>query len=190
MNFTLTLKPRLQKRRLACGRQARPPHSTFEALPRWGAACCAPTKIPLRSGTVEHALLRILRADFDDALAVGDAGCGGAVELDVGLDELNGTVGAGSDRLCGGAGEPIDHGAASDEAKDERRVEQREFFDVHRKAVGERHDDGKNNRSGADYSSADKHGLRSGFERAAGAVVGFEKSLGALEVDVNVVVAL
>jgi hypothetical protein len=56
MNFTLTLKPRLQKRRLACGRQARPPHSTFEALPRWGAACCAPTKIPLRSGTDAHAI--------------------------------------------------------------------------------------------------------------------------------------
>jgi len=41
---------------------------------------------------------------------------------------------------------------------------------------------------GADHGGADEHGLGGGFEGVAGAVVGFEKGLGALEVYVDVVV--
>ena len=47
-------------------------------------------------------------------------------ELDVALDELHGAVGAGGDRLDGGAGEPVDDGAAGDEPQEEERVQDRE----------------------------------------------------------------
>ena len=139
---------------------------------------------------VEHALLRVLGADFDDLLAVGDAGGGCAVELDVGLDEFDRAVGAGGDGLRGGAGEPVDHGAAGDQAEDERRVEERELVDVFGEAVGQGHDDREDHRGGADDRGADQHGLGGGFEGVAGAVVGFEHFLGALEVHVDVVVLL
>src|SRR6185369_18017232 len=46
---------------------------------------------------VEHALLRVFGADFHNLLAVGDAGRGCSIELDVGFDEFNGAVGAGGD---------------------------------------------------------------------------------------------
>jgi hypothetical protein len=48
---------------------------------------------------VEHPLLRVLRADLDDLLAVGDRRLLHAVQLDVRLDELHGTVAPGGDRL-------------------------------------------------------------------------------------------
>ena len=63
---------------------------------------------------VEHALLRVLSADFDDLFAVVDAGCGSAVQVDVRFDEFDGTVGAGGYRLRAGASEPVDHRAAGD----------------------------------------------------------------------------
>jgi hypothetical protein len=53
----------------------------------------------------------------------------GAVQLDVLLDELDGAVGAGGDGLHRGAGEPVDHRAAGDEAEQERRVQDRELRD-------------------------------------------------------------
>ncbi len=80
-----------------------------------------------REEDVEHALLRVLRADLDDLLAVLDRGLLGAFELDVRLDELDRAVGAGGDGLHGGAGEPVDDRAAGDEAEQERRVEHREL---------------------------------------------------------------
>src|SRR5690348_3043057 len=94
-----------------------------------------------RNENVEHALLRVLRTNFDDALAVRDAGGRGAVELDMALDEFNGAVSAGGNGLCGSTREPIDHGAAGDESKDEGRVEERKLFDVDAEAVRECHDD-------------------------------------------------
>src|SRR4030095_10092860 len=48
---------------------------------------------------VEHALLRLLRADLNDLLAVGDRGFLYAFETDVCFDELNCTIGAGRDSL-------------------------------------------------------------------------------------------
>ena len=53
-----------------------------------------------------------------------------ALELDVGLDELDRAVGAGRHRLGRGAGEPVDHRAAGDQAEQERRVEQRQLVEV------------------------------------------------------------
>ena len=75
---------------------------------------------------VEHALLRVLGADLHDLLAVGHRGLRGALELDVRLDELHRPVGAGGHGLGRGAGEPVDHRAAGDEAEQERRVQDRE----------------------------------------------------------------
>ena len=79
---------------------------------------------------VEHALLRVLRADLHDLLAVGHRGLGRALQPDVGLDELHRTVGAGRDGLDGGAREPVDDRAAGDEAEQEGRVEERELVEV------------------------------------------------------------
>ena len=55
---------------------------------------------------VEHALLRVLRADGHHLLAVRHRGLFRAFQLDVGFDELHGAVGAGGDRLRGSAGKP------------------------------------------------------------------------------------
>ena len=51
-----------------------------------------------------------------------------------------------------------------------------------------RHDDGENHRGGADDRGADEHGLGGSLKRVARAVVGLEHFLGALEVDVDVVI--
>src|SRR6266487_6024158 len=88
-----------------------------------------------RDENVEHALLRVFRADLHDFLAVGDACFFNAFELDVGFDEFDRAVSASGHCLSGGAREPIDDGAASDEAEDKRRMEQRELVDVRSEAV-------------------------------------------------------
>ena len=139
---------------------------------------------------VEHPFLRVLRADFHNFLAVRDARRRSAFQLDVGLDEFHGTIGAGSDRLRARASKPIDDCAAGDEPEDKRRVEQRKFVHIGGEAVGQRHDNGKNHRGCADDGRADQNRLRGGFERVARAVVGFEHVLGALEIHVKVVVLL
>ncbi len=65
---------------------------------------------------VDHALLRVLRADADHLLAVFDVGAAlFGIELDVFLDELDRPIGAGGHGLRGRTGEPVDHGAAHDE---------------------------------------------------------------------------
>src|SRR5206468_9709241 len=66
---------------------------------------------------VEHAALRVLRANLDDLLAVRNRGLLDALEPDIRLDELNGAVGAGADRLRRRAGEPVNHGATCYEAE-------------------------------------------------------------------------
>ena len=53
-----------------------------------------------REEDVDHPLLRVLRADLDDLLAVLDARLLDALELDVRLDELDRAVGARHDRLA------------------------------------------------------------------------------------------
>src|SRR6267143_2723948 len=83
-----------------------------------------------RDENVEHALLRVLGANLDDLFTVSDAGGRSSVELDVGLDEFDGAVSAGGHGLRARAGEPVNHGAASDEAEDKRRMEERKIIDV------------------------------------------------------------
>src|SRR5258708_32004937 len=121
---------------------------------------------------------------------LSDAGFLDAFELDIGLDEFDGAIGAGGHGLCGSAGEPVDHGAAGDEAEDEGRMEEREVVDVFGETFRERHDDRENHRRCADDGRADKHRLGRSFEGVARAVVGFEHLLGPREVDDNVVVLL
>src|SRR5450432_1828231 len=139
---------------------------------------------------VEHALLRALRADLDDLLAVGDAGLLRAVELDVPLDELDGAVGARAHGLRRGAREPVDDGAAHDEPQEEGRVQDRQLVEVGREAAREAHDDREDHGGRADDGRADEHRLGRGLERVAGAIVLLEQVLGALEVHVPAVALL
>src|ERR1019366_4267128 len=77
-----------------------------------------------RQEDVQHPLLRILRADFDDLLAVRHRGLFAALQLDVRLDELDRSIRPRRHRLRRRAGEPVDDGAAGDQAQEERRIEQ------------------------------------------------------------------
>ena len=94
------------------------------------------------------------------------------LELDVLLDELDRAVGAGGDRLHRGAGEPVDHRAAGDEAEQERRVQHRELARCCSvRPFGEQQDDREDHRRGADDGGADEHRLGGRLEGVAGAVV-------------------
>jgi hypothetical protein len=99
-------------------------------------------------------------------------------------------VGAGRHGLHRRAGEPVDDGAAGDQAEQERRVEQREPIEILRETVGEHDDDREDHRGRADDRRADQHRLRRRFEGIPGAVVLLEQVLGRLEVHVDAVVAL
>jgi hypothetical protein len=79
---------------------------------------------------VEHALLRVLRADLDDLLRVLDARLLDALELDVRLDELDRAVGAGRHGLRRRAREPVDHAPPAMRPSRNGRVEERELVEV------------------------------------------------------------
>ena len=143
-----------------------------------------------RQENVEHPALRVLRADLHDFFAVGHRRFLDAFQPDVRLDELDRAVGARAHGLRRGAGEPVNDGAAGDEAEQERRVEDRELVDVAREVGGERHDDREDHRRRADDGGADENRLRGRFERVARAVVFFEQILGPIEADVESVLAL
>src|SRR5437868_7326480 len=57
---------------------------------------------------VEHALLRVLGADFHDLFAISDTGCCCAFEINVSLDEFDSAIGTGGDGLRAGARKQID----------------------------------------------------------------------------------
>ena len=61
---------------------------------------------------VDHAFLREAGADLDDFPAVLDRGPVAALKLDVVLDELDGVIRPGADRVQRGAGEPVNDGPA------------------------------------------------------------------------------
>ena len=113
-----------------------------------------------------------------------------AFQADVRLDEFHRPVGARRHRLGGGAGEPVDHRAARDQAKEERRVQQRQLVEVRRQVGRERHDDREDHRRRPDDGGTDEHRLRRGLERVAGTVVFFQQLLRAIEAHVESVVAL
>jgi len=81
--------------------------------------------------------LRVLRADLHHLLRVAMDAFSALVQLDVRLDELDRPVGAGGDRLDGGAGEPVDDGAAGDEPRRKGRVQDGEELHVRLQPVGE-----------------------------------------------------
>ena len=129
-----------------------------------------------------------LRANGDNALAVFDrCALGVAIELDVRLDEFDGPIGAGHDRLRRGARKPIDHRAARDQPQQERRMQQRQvpLGDHIGQAVGQHHDDRKDQRRRADNGRADQHRLGRGLERVARAVVFFQEVLALFEVGIE-----
>ena len=78
---------------------------------------------------IEHAALGVLACKLPTTrlLSSIEALVGAAIELDVRLDEFDGPIGAGHDRLRRSAGEPINHGAAGDQAQQERRMQQRQI---------------------------------------------------------------
>jgi hypothetical protein len=65
---------------------------------------------------VDQAFLRVVGADGDDAFAVFELS-GFLVQLDVVLDENDRAVSAGDDGLTRCAGEPVNHRAAHEQAK-------------------------------------------------------------------------
>ncbi len=138
-----------------------------------------------REEDVEHALLRILRADFNHLLGVFHAGLFRAFQLDVVLDELHRAIGAGGNRLGRRAGEPVNHRAAGDQAEHEGRVQQGQFINVMRQSAGEAHDDREDHGGCAHHGGADQHRLGRCLEGVARAVVFFQQVLGAFKVHVD-----
>src|SRR5262249_43736303 len=139
---------------------------------------------------VEHALLSVKGADLDDFLGVSDGCFFDAFQLDVGFDEFHGAVSTGRDRLRGRAGEPVNHGAAGDQAEDKRGVQQRELVYVTGKTVGQSHDDREDHGGSTDDGRADQHRFGGGLEGVTRAVIGFQQFFGAMEVRVDVVFLL
>ncbi len=137
---------------------------------------------------VPHALLRIDGADADDFLAVLFRG-GGGVEFYVLLDIDHRAIRAGDDRLAGSAGEPVNHRAAHDEAKDDLRLHDGELVHHITKHVFEQHDDAEHHRGRADNGGTNEHGLGRGLEGVARAVALFQLILGVFKVCVETEVA-
>ena len=69
-------------------------------------------------------------------------------------------------------------------------MQQGEFVDVFAQPVGEGHDDRKDHRGGTDDGGTDEHGFGGRLEGVAGAIVGLQQILGAIEVDVEAEVPL
>src|SRR6185312_4068468 len=143
-----------------------------------------------RQKDIEHSLLRVLGADFNDFLAICYRSLHHALKLDIGFDEFDGPICARGHRLSGGAGKPVDHGTASDQAKHERRVQKRKIIYVLGKTVGKRHDDGENHGGGTDHGGTNQDRLGRSLKRVASAVIFFQQILGAFEVCVDVEVLL
>src|SRR4029077_15575834 len=139
-----------------------------------------------RDENIQHALLRIERANLDHFFAVCDGGPVCAFELDIGFDEFAGAIGPGGDGLRGSAGEPINHGAAGDEAEEKRGVQKRKLVHIFGDAMREGHDDGENHGGCADHCRADQNRLSGSLKGVPGAVVGFQQILGATEIHVHV----
>src|SRR5260370_3603191 len=132
---------------------------------------------------VEHAFLGILGADFDHLLGIFDGSLLFGIELDVLLDEFHRAVGAGGDGLGAGAGEPVDDGAACNEAEQEGRVHQGDVDHVLiLQTVSECHDCGENHGGGADHGGADEHRLGRGLARIGRGSGFFQVFLGLFEV--------
>ncbi len=75
-----------------------------------------------REEYIEHALLRVLRADLHNFLAVGHRGFLHSFQPNVRFNELDCAVSARSYRLRGSAREPINHCSAGDQSQNKRRM--------------------------------------------------------------------
>ena len=139
---------------------------------------------------IQHAFLGILRADFDNFLAVGHRSPFRALEIDIRFNELDSAISARSYRLRGCAREPINHRAAGNKPQKEGSMQQRKLVHVFGDAVRERHNNRENHGGRADHSRTDEHGFCGGFESVPSAVVGFEQIFGPFEVYVHIVIFL
>ena len=75
---------------------------------------------------IQHALLCILGTDLDDFFAVLD-GSLFFIEVDVLLDEDDGTVGTCDNRLCCCTAEPVDYCASHEETEDDLGLDKAQF---------------------------------------------------------------
>src|SRR5438132_4192615 len=71
---------------------------------------------------IEHTLLRVLRADLNNLLAVGNRRFLHAFQPNVRFNELDCAISARSYRLRGSAREPINHCSAGDQSQNKRRM--------------------------------------------------------------------
>ena len=122
-----------------------------------------------------------------DPFAVGDGGFG-LVKVEVFLDVNDRAIGAGDDGLRAGAGEPVNHRAAHEQAENDLWLHEAQHGDdaevgiVLDTDVFEQHDDAENHRGRADHRRADEHRLGRGLEGVARAVTLFQFELGVFEV--------
>ncbi len=80
------------------------------------------------------------------------------------------------------AGEPVNHRAAHEQAKNNLRHDEAQAAHGVAENVFEQHDDAENHRGGADDGGADQNGFGGGLEGVARAVAFFEFEFGAAEI--------
>ena len=122
---------------------------------------------------VDHPLLGIDRTDLDDLLAVLDGGFI-LVQFDMILDVDDRLIGTRHDGLDGGAGEPVDHAAAHEQAQDDLRLDEAQFRDHVSEETLQQDDDPENHRRRADDGGADEDRFGGGLEGVAAAVGGLQ----------------
>ena len=142
---------------------------------------------------VYHALLSVVGADLHHFLALLDVSLLGGigVELDIVFDVLHSAVGTGGDSLHRSTREPVYDAATEDESEDAvgvEHVENGRGFDT--KGLLYHQDEAEDHRGGTHNGSTDEHGLGSGLEGVAGAVVGFQIVFCLLEVGLEAELAL
>src|SRR5438132_4855429 len=143
-----------------------------------------------REEYIEHALLRVLRANLHNFLAVRNRSLLHSFQPDIRFDEFDCPVSARRYGLRGSAGKPVNHCSAGDQSQNKWRMQERKIANVFCQTLGQRHDDRKNHRRSTHYGRSNQHWLRSCLKCIAGAIIVFVQVLSALEVHINVEISL
>ena len=118
---------------------------------------------------VDHPLLGVNGTDLDDFLTVFYR-CFRLVEIDIFLNVNDGPVGARYNGLDRGAGEPVDHAAAHEEAEDNFRLDETKFCYNMTEHLLQEDNNPEDHGRGADDGGADEDRLGCGFKGVACAV--------------------
>src|SRR6058998_3593258 len=127
-----------------------------------------------REEYIEHALLRILRANLHNFLAVRNRSLLHSFQPDIRFDEFDCPVSARRYGQRGSAGKPVNHCSAGDQSQNKWRMQERKIANVFCQTLGQRHDDRKNHRRSTHYGRSNQHRFGGCLECVAGAVIGFE----------------